>query len=207
MPLSPPHCPKRPQGEAKAFLHVTWNGPQAKDMACHCTASKAKACPNIAPKRPQAEAKACPHVMWNGPRSKDMACHRSASNSGACLNVTLTRSQSGLKACLESPISPQKAPRGGQGMPPCPGEWPRAKDMACHHAVSNVTALATISPRGAGNTRLCVNSHNQCICHPSQNEVCQATNRCLGVRTLDNEEGTMGRDFAFHRQPPLTHVR
>ena len=35
-----------------------WNGPQAKDMACHRDTSKARACSNITPARPR--FKACP---------------------------------------------------------------------------------------------------------------------------------------------------
>jgi hypothetical protein len=68
---------------------------------------------------------------------------------------------------------------------------------------SPVTALATISPRGASNARLRVKSHSQCVRRPPRDEVRQATKPCLGARDLDTKEGTVGRDSAFHRQPPL----
>jgi len=66
---------------------------------------------------------------------------------------------------------------------------------------SPVTALATISPRGASNTRLRLKSHGQCLRRPPRDEVGQATKRSLGARGLDKNEGTRGQRHQ-HRQNP-----
>jgi len=55
---------------------------------------------------------------------------------------------------------------------------------------SPVTALATISPRGASNTRLRLKSHGQCLRRPPRDEVGQATKRSLGARGLNKIERT-----------------
>jgi len=72
---------------------------------------------------------------------------------------------------------------------------------------SPVTALATISPRGASNTRLRVKSHGQCVRRRPRDMPGQASKQSLGAMGLDKNDRTpMGLESAFHRQSPPAHV-